>query len=121
MTNGIITQIIGPVVDVYFPDGDVPPIYTALTVKNSQGETVTLEVEQHISGGEVRTVALFSTDGLVRGSEVVSTGSPISVPVGDGSLGRLLNVLGEPIDGKGAVTVKERMSIHRKAPLFKEQ
>lgn len=121
MNTGIITQIIGPVVDVYFSDGNVPPIYTALTVKNSNGAVITLEVEQHISGNEVRTVALTSTDGLTRGAEVQNTGAFISVPVGSATLGRLFNVIGETIDGKGDVATQDRLPIHRSAPLFKDQ
>ncbi|KKS94053.1 MAG: ATP synthase subunit beta [Parcubacteria group bacterium GW2011_GWA2_43_13] len=119
--KGIITQIIGPVVDVVFSDGDVPPVYTALKVQNNDRTDVVLEVEQHLGGSEVRTVAMTSTDGLVRGAEVENTGAPISVPVGQGSLGRLFNVLGETIDNKGAVKAKESWPIHRPAPEFCEQ
>ena len=121
MNTGIITQIIGPVVDVYFQEGNVPPIYTALTVKNANGSVITLEIEQHISGNEVRAVALTGTDGLTRGAEVLNTGAFISVPVGEATLGRLFNVIGEPIDGKGAVASHDRSPIHRSPPEFKEQ
>ncbi len=121
MNTGIITQIIGPVVDVYFSEGNVPPIYTALTVKNANGAVITLEIEQHISGNEVRAVALTGTDGLARGAEVLNTGAFISVPVGEATLGRLFNVIGEPIDGKGAVASQTRSPIHRSPPEFKEQ
>ncbi|MBI4359535.1 MAG: F0F1 ATP synthase subunit beta [Candidatus Jacksonbacteria bacterium] len=121
MNTGIITQIIGPVVDVYFPEGVLPSIYTSLRVKNNSGEAITLEVEQHISAREVRAIALTSTDGLSRGAEALNTGAPISVPVGDKTLGRLFNVIGEPIDGKGEVPVKDFWPIHRYAPEFKDQ
>ncbi|HCA67014.1 MAG TPA: F0F1 ATP synthase subunit beta, partial [Candidatus Jacksonbacteria bacterium] len=121
MNTGTITQIIGPVVDVYFQEGNVPPIYTALTVKNANGSVITLEIEQHISGNEVRAVALTGTDGLTRGAEVLNTGAFISVPVGEATLGRLFNVIGEPIDGKGAVASHDRSPIHRSPPEFKEQ
>ncbi len=119
--KGTITQIIGPVIDVAFSSGDVPAVYTALTVKNNENAEVVLEVEQHLGGSEVRTVAMTSTDGLVRGAEVENTGKPISVPVGEQSLGRLFNVLGESIDNKGAVKAKEYWPIHRQAPEFHEQ
>ena len=119
--NGIITQIIGAVIDVYFEEGALPPIYTALTVKNNTGGVVTLEVEQHLAGKEVRTVALAPTEGLMRGSEVENTGQPIAVPVGKETLGRLFNVLGEPIDNKEKVKTEARWTIHRRAPSFHEQ
>ncbi|MDP3725419.1 MAG: F0F1 ATP synthase subunit beta [Nanoarchaeota archaeon] len=119
--KGIITQIMGPIVDVSFPQGEVPAVYTALTVKTSEGKEITLEVEQHISNSEVRTVAMTSTDGLARGAEVVSMGKQISVPVGEKVLGRIFNVLGEPIDGKPAPKESKRWSIHRKAPEFRHQ
>jgi F-type H+/Na+-transporting ATPase subunit beta len=119
--KGTITQIIGPVVDVYFSEGELPEIYTKLITTNNEGIEVALETEQHISGSEVRTVAMTSTDGLSRGGIVESTGAPISVPVGDKTLGRVFNVLGEAIDGKNTVTTKEKWSIHRNAPDFKDQ
>ena len=121
MNKGIITQIIGPVVDVYFKDGDLPSIYTKLIVKNNNDEDVALETAQHISGNEVRTVAMNSTDGLTRGSEVENTENPIMVPVGEKTLGRIFNVLGEVIDGKEAVKTKTMWPIHRQAPDFKDQ
>ena len=121
MQKGIITQIIGPVVDVAFLNSDMPPIYTALKVKNNENKDVVLEVEQHLGGSEVRTVAMTSTDGLVRGADVENTGKPISVPVGGASLGRLFNVLGETIDNKGELKSSEYWAIHRSAPEFKEQ
>src|ERR1035437_3487835 len=98
MKKGIIKRIIGPVVDVTFEDG-VPDIYSALTVDNN-GKIIVLEVEQHIGENTVRAVAMDSTDGLSRGKEITDTGKPISVPVGGVPLGRMFNVLGEPIDGQ---------------------
>ena len=99
----------------------MPPVYTALKVKNNENAEVVLEIEQHLGGSEVRTIAMTSTDGLVRGAEVENTGKQISVPVGEQSLGRLFNVLGETIDNKGAVKAKESWPIHRPAPEFCEQ
>jgi len=120
MKTGTIKRIIGPVVDVAF-EGDVPSIYSALTVMNSDKKVV-LEVEQHIGGGMVRSVAMDSTDGLARGMEVTDTGAPISVPVGKETLGRMFNVLGDAIDdGKIIPTDNKRSSIHRKAPEFVAQ
>ncbi|MFA6585664.1 MAG: F0F1 ATP synthase subunit beta [Candidatus Paceibacterota bacterium] len=118
-TTGIIKRIIGPVVDVAF-EGGVPEIYSALIVK--KGDTsVTLEVEQHIGRDTVRAVAMDSTDGLSRGMEVVNTGIPISVPVGKETLGRMFNVLGEPIDNGKAISSDLVSPIHRKAPAFVSQ
>lgn len=120
--NGKITQIIGAVVDVTF-ESDPPPINTALTVKSDvvEGGTLTLEVALHLGEGAVRTIAMASTDGLTRGMEVVNTGAPISVPVGKEVLGRLLNVVGEPIDGEAAPKAKKKYPIHRSAPKLVEQ
>lgn len=118
--KGIITQIIGPVIDVRF-EGDLPPIYTALKIKREGGETLVLEVAQHIGNGTVRAVAMSSTDGLQRGLDVENTGSPITVPVGPETLGRMLNVIGEPIDNLKPVKGLRRDSIHRDAPSFIEQ
>ena len=98
MNTGKILQVIGPVVDVQFPESSIPPIYQALTVEFAvagKKETLTLEVEQHLGGGVARTIAMSSSEGLVRGMEVVDTGAPISVPVGDGVLGRIFNVTGD--------------------------
>jgi F-type H+-transporting ATPase subunit beta len=117
--NGTITQIIGPVVDVTFA-GDPPSIYNALHVEHN-GNTLVLEVEQHLGGGDVRAIAMSSTDGLMRGMEVKDAGAPISVPVGKETLGRMFNVVGEPIDGGKAVKTKTRLPIHRAAPEFKDQ
>ncbi len=116
--TGKITQIIGPVIDVEF-EGDPPSIYNALEVKN--GETImTLEVEQHLGGGEVRTIAMSTTDGLVRGAPVKDTGAPIIVPVGVETLGRIFNVTGQPLDGR-EIKAKQYLPIHREAPSFIEQ
>ncbi len=119
MKTGIIKRIIGPVVDISF-EGDAPAIYNALTVVNGDKKIV-LEVEQHIGGGMVRSVAMDSTDGLARGMEVTDTGAPISVPVGGDTLGRMFNVLGEAIDDGKAISTDKRSSIHRKAPEFVSQ
>lgn len=115
-TNGKIVQIIGPVIDVAFDLESMPEVYYALTVNK-----LTLEVQQHLGDGVVRTVALGSTDGLKRGMSVVNTGAPISIPVGEKVLGRMFNVVGEPIDGLGEVKTKEKLPIHRPAPTFTEQ
>jgi F-type H+/Na+-transporting ATPase subunit beta len=120
MNKGKITQIVGPVVDVVFADGSLPAIKNALTVQY-EGAEVVLEVDQHIGMNEVRTISMSSTDGLVRGQEVTDTGAAISVPVGKVVLGRLFDVVGNPIDNKPAPVNAERMSIHRDAPRFDEQ
>jgi F-type H+-transporting ATPase subunit beta len=117
--SGTIAQIIGAVVDVRF-EGELPPILTALTVDNA-GRTLVLEVAQHLGESIVRTVAMDTTDGLVRGAEVVDTGSPIMMPVGPETLGRILNVIGEPVDERGPINTNRRMPIHRAAPEFIEQ
>ncbi|MBI4426589.1 MAG: F0F1 ATP synthase subunit beta [Candidatus Kerfeldbacteria bacterium] len=119
-SHGAIAQVIGPVVDVKF-EGELPPIHTALHVPREGSETLVLEVQQHVGNGVVRTVAMSSTDGLSRGLPVTNTGSPISVPVGEATLGRMFNVVGEPIDGQPAPKVKERYPIHRPAPEFIDQ
>mgnify|MGYP001178414756 FL=1 len=117
--NGKITQIIGAVVDVSF-EAELPEIYTALEVNNS-GNRLILEVAQHLGENAVRTIAMDATEGLKRGDEVVNTGAPISVPVGPETLGRIINVIGEPIDEKGEVKTKENWPIHRAAPKFTDQ
>lgn len=118
---GSVTSVVGAVVDCSFPEGtSLPPIYSALTV-NIGKSSLTLEVQQHLSNGSVRAVAMGSTDGLSRGTEVTNTGAPISVPVGPETLGRMYNVLGDPIDGMPAVATKKKYPIHRKAPPFTEQ
>jgi F-type H+-transporting ATPase subunit beta len=119
-STGKITQIISVVVDVKF-EGDIPNIYNALKVKKNDGTELVLEVEQILGDGLVRTIAMSTTDGLSRGAEVEDTGSPISVPVGKNSLGRIFNVLGSPIDNKGEVKADHYMPIHRSAPTLMEQ
>lgn len=121
MNKGKIIQVIGPVVDVAF-DGSVPAIYSALEVLVDKDRTVTLEVQQHVGGNKVRAVAMASTDGLTRNMDVRDTGAPISVPVGQGVLGRMFNLLGEPIDGvDAAVKADAQHPIHREAPQFADQ
>ena len=121
MRTGRITRVIGPVVDVAFSDGELPSIYSALEVKRNDGSKLVLEVQQHIGEDTVRCVAMDSTDGLVRGMEVEDTGGPITVPVGPGTLGRLMNVVGEPIDELGPIEAEERWPIHRPPPSISEQ
>src|ERR1700719_48268 len=116
---GTITQVIGAVVDVHF-DGELPSILNALHVDNA-GRTLTLEVAQHLGENTVRTIAMDTTDGLVRGAEVVAPGGPIMMPVGPEPLGRILNVIGEPVDERGPVVTNHRMPIHRPAPEFIDQ
>ncbi len=117
MSAGNIVEIIGAVVDVEFPRTDVPKIYDALHVENG----LTLEVQQQIGDGVVRTIAMGSTDGLQRGVAVTNTGKAISVPVGEKTLGRIMNVLGEPIDEQGEVASEEKWPIHRKPPSYVDQ
>ncbi|SFZ85359.1 F-type H+-transporting ATPase subunit beta [Devosia enhydra] len=117
--NGRIAQVIGAVVDVAF-DGELPAILTALEVDNN-GNRVVLEVAQHLGGNTVRTIAMDTTEGLVRGAPVTNTGAAISVPVGESTLGRIMNVIGEPIDEAGPVPAALRREIHQKAPEFVEQ
>ena len=119
MSKGIITQVIGAVVDVKF-DGDLPEILTALECKNGDNRLV-LEVAQHLGESTVRTIAMDATEGLKRGDEVTNTKAPIQVPVGPETLGRIINVIGEPIDERGEVKTKESWPIHRSAPEFNEQ
>jgi len=118
MSSGRIVQIIGAVIDVEFPRESVPKVYDALAVDNSD---ITLEVQQQLGDGVVRTIALGSTEGLRRGLNVSDTGAPISVPVGKETLGRIMDVLGNPIDECGPIGEQERMPIHRKAPSYDEQ
>ncbi|MGE0479160.1 MAG: F0F1 ATP synthase subunit beta [Phycisphaerae bacterium] len=122
---GRVTQVIGSTLDAEFDERSLPTIYNALkvTVRRDVGgrfedETLWCEVASHIGGGRVRAIALGGTDGLVRGTPVIDTGAPISVPVGEGTLGRVFNLIGEPIDGRGAVAAKERRPIHRQPPEF---
>ena len=116
---GKITQVIGAVVDVQF-DGQLPEMLTALECDNS-GNRLVLEVAQHLGETSVRTIAMDITEGLKRGDKVKNTGSPIKVPVGPETLGRIINVIGEPIDQKGKVSTKESWPIHRSDPKFTDQ
>ena len=118
--TGIIKQVVGPIVDVQFKDQHLPELLTALIIPLEKNKTLTVEVMQHIGDDAVRCVSMGPTEGLVRGMEVISTEAPISVPVGKETLGRMFNVLGEPIDGLPPVEGK-RMSIHRQPPKFKDQ
>jgi F-type H+/Na+-transporting ATPase subunit beta len=121
VSNGKIHEIVGVVVDVKFPPGQLPPVFQALKVRNEAlGEDTTLEVQQHLGNDVVRTVAMSTTDGLIRGSDVTDTGAPISVPVGEEALGRVYNLLGEPLDD-GAPPSGPRWPIHRPAPSFESQ
>ena len=117
---GTVTQIIGPVLDIKFPDGHLPGLLNAITVENG-ADTITLEVAQHIGDDVVRCIAMSSTDGLVRGAKAVDTGSPITVPVGDQCLGRIFNLLGDPVDNLPAPEAQERWPIHRQPPAYDEQ
>ena len=117
MSSGRVVQIIGAVIDVEFPRESVPQVYDALTV---DGTDITLEVQQQLGDGIVRTIAMGSTEGLRRGLNVQDTGAPVSVPVGHETLGRIMDVLGRPIDELGPIGEKERMPIHRKAPSYEE-
>lgn len=119
---GHVTQIIGPVVDIKFPSGHLPEIYNAVKIsgKNEVGQDISIvcEVQQLLGDGQIRSVSMSTTDGLVRGMEVVDTGAPISVPVGPATLGRIFNVIGETVDNLGPVQTEETSSIHRPAPAF---
>ena len=114
--EGKILQITGAVVDVKFDDGNLPEIMNALSIKMKDGSELVLETAQHLGQGVVRTIAMDSTDGLVRGEAVIDSGKPISVPVGQETLGRMFDVLGNPIDQKGDVETKSTSPIHRSAP-----
>lgn len=123
MNVGRIVQVIGPVIDVTFPEGNIPPVLNALHIKRKSIETgkdevLVCEVQQHLGEDRVRTIAIDSTDGLVRGMEVTDSGKPITVPVGPAVLGRLINVTGEGIDGRGAIVSDKNYSIHRAPPSF---
>ncbi|HXK19619.1 MAG TPA: F0F1 ATP synthase subunit beta, partial [Polyangiaceae bacterium] len=123
--KGKVIQVIGPVVDVEFPPGKLPKILNALTLSNasisSEKENLVLEVAQHLGESVVRTIAMDATEGLVRGVEVTDTGSPIMMPVGAEVLGRILNVIGKPVDEAGPISAEHTASIHREAPSFSEQ
>src|SRR5215831_8943798 len=116
---GHVTQVIGAVVDVHFEE-HLPPILDALETKN-QGHRLVLEVAQHLGESTVRTVAMDTSEGLVRGQEVVDTGEPIAVPVGEETLGRIINVVGEPVDEAGPVKTTAKRAIHQPAPAYTEQ
>ena len=121
VTNkGFITQIIGPVLDIKFSEGNLPPIYTAISIEVEGGETNIVEVQQLLGDNKVRAVSMRSTDGLKRGTEAIDLGTPITVPVGVKTLGRIFNVIGEPVDEQGDVTADETLPIHREAPAFTE-
>ena len=118
---GKITQIIGAVLDIKFSQGKLPEINEAVNIATNDGGKLVVEVSQHLGDDTVRCIAMGTTDGLVRGMDAVATGAPISVPVGENTLGRIFNVLGDPIDNKEAPVVEEYLPIHRKAPTFEEQ
>jgi F-type H+-transporting ATPase subunit beta len=120
LNKGYVTQIIGPVLDIAFPDGKLPPIYSALEIKLEDGSVTIVEVQQLLGDNKVRAVSMRSTDGLKRGVEAVDLGCPISVPVGSPTLGRIFNVIGEPVDEQGEVVFDETLPIHRDAPAFTE-
>src|SRR3954465_12286419 len=122
---GKVTQVIGPVVDVEFAPGALPEIFTALTLSNpsisDKADNLTVEVAQHLGENTARCIAMDSTEGLIRGQAVKNTGGPISMPVGKEVLGRILNVVGEPVDEKLPIKATRRLSIHRDPPTFEEQ
>ena len=119
--EGLITQIIGPVIDVEFQQGELPEIYNALNITMEDGTVVVAEVQQMLGSNRVRTVAMSSTDGLKRGMKVVNTGEPIKVPVGKPILGRILNVIGEPVDQMGPIETNDYLPIHRESPKLVDQ
>ncbi|MBP5694214.1 MAG: F0F1 ATP synthase subunit beta, partial [Bacilli bacterium] len=122
MEKGSIIQIVGPIIDVRFQNNHLPELLTALVIPLKDGNSLTVEVAQHIGDDVVRTVSMGPTEGLVRGMEVYSTNNPIQVPVGELTLGRMFNVLGDPIDGKPPLGDEaKRLPIHRAAPKFKDQ
>jgi F-type H+-transporting ATPase subunit beta len=120
INKGYITQIIGPVLDIAFTEGNLPPIYSAISIATSDGEATIVEVQQLLGDNKVRAVSMRSTDGLKRGTEAIDLGAPISVPVGTTTLGRIFNVIGEPVDNQGDVSYEETLPIHRDAPAFTE-
>lgn len=119
--EGIITQIIGPVIDVEFASGELPEIYNALNITCENGTVIVAEVQQMLGSNRVRTVAMSSTDGLKRGMKVVNTGEPIKIPVGKPILGRILNVIGQPVDNEGAIETDTYLPIHRESPKLVDQ
>src|SRR5690349_15450746 len=129
-TNGLVTgrvvQVSGPAVDCEFPEGKIPLVHTAIRITSEGFDSpdpidIICEVQQHIGEGRVRTVALQPTEGLVRGMSAISLGHPVEVPVGPETLGRVLNVIGQPVDEMGPVAAKKYLPIHRHAPAFEEQ
>ena len=121
LNEGVITQVIGPVVDVEFPHGNLPEIYNALKITNDDGSVLVVEVQQMLGANKVRTVAMSTTDGLKRGVKVLNTGEPIKIPVGKPILGRILNVIGEPVDNAGAIETDTYLPIHRESPTLTDQ
>ncbi|MGN1153409.1 MAG: F0F1 ATP synthase subunit beta [Candidatus Gastranaerophilaceae bacterium] len=121
LNEGLITQVIGPVVDVEFPHGNLPEIYNALKISNDDGSSLIVEVQQMLGANKVRTVAMSTTDGLKRGMKVYNTGEPIKIPVGKPILGRILNVIGEPVDNAGPIETNDYLPIHRESPSLTEQ
>jgi len=115
LAKGKVIQVIGTVVDVEFPQGELPKIYNAIEI-NQNGNKIVLEAQHHIGNNWVRCLALSPTDGLERGVEAIDTGAPVTVPVGKATLGRLLNVFGEPLDNLGPIETEERLPIHRPHP-----
>jgi F-type H+-transporting ATPase subunit beta len=120
LNKGYVTQIIGPVLDIVFPDGTLPPIYSAIEIELQDGSSTIVEVQQLLGDNKVRAVSMRSTDGLRRGVEAIDLGTPITVPVGTPTLGRIFNVIGEPVDEQGDVSSDETLPIHRDAPAFTE-
>jgi F-type H+-transporting ATPase subunit beta len=120
LNKGYVTQIIGPVLDIKFPDGSLPPIYSAIKIALEDGTETIVEVQQLLGDNKVRAVSMRSTDGLKRGVEAIDLGCPITVPVGTPTLGRIFNVIGEPVDEQGEVNYNETLPIHRDAPAFTE-
>ena len=119
LVKGSVVQVVGPVVDIHFEEGNLPAIYNAL-VMNIGDKKLTVEVAQHIGDNTVRCIAMSSTDGLKRGTPVLDTGDTITVPVGRETLGRIFNVLGDPVDNMEKPNAKEEWNIHRQAPSFEE-
>src|SRR3954447_9577439 len=119
--TGQVIQITGPVVDIEFPAGRLPAIYNAVSISREGQAELVCEVQQHLGNNWVRSVAMTTTDGLARGVAAVDTGGPITVPVGEVTLGRVFDVLGRPIDNKGPVKASETLPIHRSAPAFDQQ
>src|SRR5512144_3271735 len=118
---GRVIQITGPVVDIEFPSGQLPAILNAVEILREGQESLVCEVQQHLGNNWVRAVAMTTTDGLARGTSVRDTGAPITVPVGEATLGRVFDVLGKPIDGKGPIGDSATLPIHRSAPAFDQQ